>query len=208
MNCPFLPARITVSRLAPVPKSTQRQYPQIIGWMGWVDTSTEPDSAFALTSGNRANIVGFSLQILSDIEVEDLVRGFRQYRYRQLARLNCYSRHFVHIGKLVAPSGATLIRANTSNHGGRWSEAHHKGKEFSCWRQNVVVVDHNQELGELTQNPPAGTSVELKDEANLHGWKVNMEGPSGSPFSVRCLCSNYCCSGLSGVTREGNSRSN
>lgn len=40
-----------------------------------------------------------------------------------------------------------------------------------------------KELGELTQNPPAGTSVELKDESNLHAWKVSMEGPSGTPFA-------------------------
>lgn len=41
-----------------------------------------------------------------------------------------------------------------------------------------------QELGELTTSPPSGVTVELKDESNLHIWKVGMDGPSGSPYAV------------------------
>lgn len=44
-----------------------------------------------------------------------------------------------------------------------------------------------QELGELTTSPPAGVTVELKDDNNLHGWKVTMDGPSGTPYTVRYL---------------------
>ncbi|KAK5954244.1 hypothetical protein OHC33_004817 [Knufia fluminis] len=40
-----------------------------------------------------------------------------------------------------------------------------------------------KELGELTTAPPSGVIVELKDDNNLHGWKVTMDGPSGTPYS-------------------------
>lgn len=42
----------------------------------------------------------------------------------------------------------------------------------------------NQELGDLSSSPPAGTTVELKDDNNLHVWKIVMDGPPGSPFTV------------------------
>jgi len=44
-----------------------------------------------------------------------------------------------------------------------------------------------QELGELTTSPPTGVTVELKDDNNLHSWKVIMDGPSGTPYMVRHL---------------------
>ena len=48
----------------------------------------------------------------------------------------------------------------------------------------ATILTLDQELGDLTTNPPAGTIVELKDDNNLHSWKVTMEGPAGSPYAV------------------------
>ncbi|KAK4912965.1 hypothetical protein LTR66_017242, partial [Elasticomyces elasticus] len=39
------------------------------------------------------------------------------------------------------------------------------------------------ELAELNTSPPAGVTVELKDESNLHVWKVIMLGPDSSPYT-------------------------
>ena len=36
-------------------------------------------------------------------------------------------------------------------------------------------------------SPPTGVTVALADEANLLQWKVTLEGPSDSPYSVRFL---------------------
>lgn len=33
---------------------------------------------------------------------------------------------------------------------------------------------------ELTENPPAGISVGLKDDCDLFNWEVIIEGPAGS----------------------------
>lgn len=41
-----------------------------------------------------------------------------------------------------------------------------------------------QELGDLTKNAPTGMIVELKEESNMNLWKVNMEGPTGTPYQV------------------------
>lgn len=45
-------------------------------------------------------------------------------------------------------------------------------------------------------SPPAGVTVALADEANLYSWKVTMEGPSGSPYTVHFTFS-FCHSTLS-----------
>merc|ERR1711964_249156 len=40
-----------------------------------------------------------------------------------------------------------------------------------------------KELGEVTENPPAGIKVSLADEANIHTWNIIMDGPEGSPYA-------------------------
>lgn len=44
-----------------------------------------------------------------------------------------------------------------------------------------------QELADLTLSPPDGITVALADESNLFLWKVNMDGPSDSPYAVSSL---------------------
>jgi hypothetical protein len=51
----------------------------------------------------------------------------------------------------------------------------------------MFITDQNQELAELTTNPPAGITVELADEKDIYVWKAVMEGPAGSPYAVS-LC--------------------
>lgn len=40
-----------------------------------------------------------------------------------------------------------------------------------------------KELGDLTKNAPVGMTVELKDDTNMNVWKVNMDGPPGTPYT-------------------------
>ena len=44
--------------------------------------------------------------------------------------------------------------------------------------------DDVQELAEVTSNPPAGMTIGLVDESNLHNWDITMDGPEGSPYVV------------------------
>ncbi|KAF4626495.1 hypothetical protein G7Y89_g11667 [Cudoniella acicularis] len=41
----------------------------------------------------------------------------------------------------------------------------------------------SKELAEVTTNPPAGITVSLVDEANVHNWNIVMDGPEGSPYA-------------------------
>ena len=38
----------------------------------------------------------------------------------------------------------------------------------------------------MTSNPPAGMTIALADESNVHNWDITMEGPEKSPYMV-CL---------------------
>ena len=42
-----------------------------------------------------------------------------------------------------------------------------------------------QEFAEVTGNPPAGMTIGLVDESNVHSWEIIMDGPDGSPYAVR-----------------------
>lgn len=44
--------------------------------------------------------------------------------------------------------------------------------------------DDVQELAEVTSNPPAGMTIGLVDESNVHNWDITMDGPEGSPYVV------------------------
>ena len=45
-------------------------------------------------------------------------------------------------------------------------------------------ADDAQEFAEVTSNPPAGMTIGLVDESNLHNWDITMDGPEGSPYVV------------------------
>lgn len=49
-----------------------------------------------------------------------------------------------------------------------------------------LITDHYQELADLSKNAPVGMTVGLKEESNIHVWKVDMEGPTNTPYVV-CL---------------------
>jgi Ubiquitin-conjugating enzyme len=52
------------------------------------------------------------------------------------------------------------------------------------WPVIQYANNHFQELGELLSSPPAGITVSLADESDIHKWKVVMEGPVDSPYAV------------------------
>ncbi|KAG8160870.1 hypothetical protein KVR01_009134 [Diaporthe batatas] len=41
-----------------------------------------------------------------------------------------------------------------------------------------------KELGECTQNPPAGMTVTLPSESNIHRWHVTLQGPPNTVYSA------------------------
>lgn len=43
----------------------------------------------------------------------------------------------------------------------------------------------------MTSNPPAGMTIALVDESNVHNWDITMDGPEGSPYVV-CLFALSC----------------
>ncbi len=51
--------------------------------------------------------------------------------------------------------------------------------------QQAIEVNNNmclQELGDVNTTPPAGMTVSLVDESNLHDWRIVIDGPAGSPY--------------------------
>ncbi|PBP23601.1 ubiquitin-conjugating enzyme [Diplocarpon rosae] len=44
-------------------------------------------------------------------------------------------------------------------------------------------ISKDQELADVTANPPAGIKVSLVDEGNVHNWNIVMDGPEGSPYA-------------------------
>lgn len=50
-----------------------------------------------------------------------------------------------------------------------------------------TITNEHQELGDLSKNAPVGMTVGLKEESNMNIWKVDMEGPAGTPYAVRLL---------------------
>lgn len=53
------------------------------------------------------------------------------------------------------------------------------------WSTHHTLSLTSKELGDLTKNAPVGMTVELKDDTNMNVWKVNMDGPPGTPYTVR-----------------------
>ncbi|RDW70408.1 putative ubiquitin-protein ligase-2 [Coleophoma crateriformis] len=40
-----------------------------------------------------------------------------------------------------------------------------------------------KELAEVTSDPPAGVTVSLANESNVHEWNIMMDGPPGTPYA-------------------------
>lgn len=40
-----------------------------------------------------------------------------------------------------------------------------------------------KEYEEITKNPPAGMTISLVDESDLHKWIITMDGPKNSPYA-------------------------
>lgn len=70
-----------------------------------------------------------------------------------------------------------------THHGGRRSETYHEGTTGII--ASILSLTGIKELADLSKNAPVGMVVGLKEESNMNIWKVDMEGPSGTPYVVR-----------------------
>ncbi len=48
---------------------------------------------------------------------------------------------------------------------------------------SLTDAGQTQELAECTADPPAGVSIALPDDSNLHRWHVTISGPPNTPYA-------------------------
>lgn len=105
-----------------------------------------------------------------------------------LVPLNCLRSHWhrTHTLPILLPyNHSNQINPASLHH--VCPEADHKGEHPTLpFNKEGKKSNTTQEFAEVTGNPPAGMTIGLVDESNVHNWAITMDGPEGSPYVV-CL---------------------